>query len=42
MFKQKTGADLPDAQDVEIRAPRPLGPGVLGPRRVRTTSAWEA
>lgn len=42
MFKQKTGADLPDAQDIETGAPRPLGPGVSGPRQVRTTSAWEA
>ena len=41
LFKQMTGATLPNSQDVETGAPRPLGPGMKGPRPVRTEGSWD-
>jgi hypothetical protein len=41
LFKKMTGATLPDSQDVEIGAPKALGPGSKGPRPVRTSNSWE-
>ena len=41
MFKNLTGADLPDSQDVPTGTPTPLGPGARGPRPIRTESSWD-
>ena len=41
LFKKMTGATLPNSQDVETGAPRPLGPGMKGPRPVRTEGSWD-
>ena len=40
-FKKKTGATLPNSQDVETGASIVLGPGSKGPRRVRTAASWD-
>ena len=39
-FKDKTGATLPNSHDVATPVPKPLGPGVKGPRPVRTPRTW--
>ncbi len=36
LFKKMTGANLPNSQDVETGAPKPLGPGSKGPRPILT------
>jgi hypothetical protein len=41
VFKKKTGATLPNSQDVEIGAPKALGPGSKGPRTVHTSILWD-
>lgn len=41
LFKKMTGATLPNSQDVETGAPRPVGPGMKGPRPVRTEGSWD-
>jgi hypothetical protein len=41
MFKKITGATLPNSQDVETSAPRPVGPGRKGPRSVQGSSSWD-
>jgi hypothetical protein len=41
LFKKKTGATLPNSQDVEIGAPKALGPGSKGPRTVQTSISWD-
>jgi hypothetical protein len=39
-FKAKTGATLPNSQDVATPVATPLGPNVNGPRPVRTPRTW--
>jgi len=41
LFKEKTGATLPHAQDVQTGAPQPLGPRRKGPRPVQSGSSWD-
>jgi hypothetical protein len=41
LFKKKTGAKLPNSQDIETGQPKAIGPGAKGPRLVRTSSSWE-
>jgi hypothetical protein len=41
LFKKKTGATLPQSQDIVTGTPKPLGPGKNGPRPVRTESSWD-
>lgn len=40
-FEEKTGATLPNSEDVVIRTAINLGPGAKGPRPVKTSMAWE-
>lgn len=41
LFKKMTGATLPNSQDVETGSPRLVGPGMKGPRPVRTEGSWD-
>jgi hypothetical protein len=41
LFKKKTGAKLPNSQDIDTGAPKAIGPAAKGPRTVRTSSSWE-
>jgi len=41
LFKKKTGATLPNSQDIDTGTAKPIGPGAKGPRAVRTSSSWE-
>ncbi len=40
LFKQQTGAALPDSEDIDTAPPVPLGPGASGPRRVKSGARW--
>ncbi|MBM3535672.1 MAG: hypothetical protein FJX60_21885 [Alphaproteobacteria bacterium] len=41
LFKQMTGATLPNSQDVETGKPVRLGPGPNAPRPVRSEGSWD-
>jgi hypothetical protein len=41
LFKKKTGAALPNSQDIDTGTPKAIGPGAKGPRPVRISSSWE-
>ena len=41
MFKKKTGATLPNSQDVKTVAPKPVGPGKSSGRPIHTPKDWE-
>ena len=41
LFKEFTGATLPNSEDVETGSPKAIGPGAKGPRPVRTASSWD-
>ena len=40
IFKNKTGATLPNSQDVKTTPPQAVGPGKHGPRKVQNPSDW--
>ena len=41
LFKKFTGATLPNSKDIETGPTKALGPGVKGPRTVRTAISWD-
>jgi hypothetical protein len=41
LFKELTGAVLPNSQDVDTGLPKPIGPGAKRPRPVRTEGSWD-
>ena len=42
LFKQVTGAALPDSSDIKTGTPTPIGPGAKSARPVRTAGSWDA
>ena len=41
LFKQFTGATMPNSEDVETGIPKPIGPGSKKLRPVRTADSWD-
>ena len=40
LFKEKTGAQMVGSSDVKTGKPVAIGPGLQGPRRVRSSAEW--